>query len=226
MSCLQSEAIALGDSVMETAILTGMGLAAPGGLNAYIPLLALALADRATTRVTLNAPYDILSSNLGIAILIVLLTVEVTVDKIPGVDHVNDLIQSFVRPAAGAIAAVAATGGVVTINPAIMVLVGVVLAGSVNAVKVTTRPAVTLGTAGILNPVVSLAEDAVAVLASVVAIFLPFLVILILPLFAPFFFLFLFRPRRGGRGGGPLFSLPTPMEARPGARAKKKSVYE
>ena len=180
---------------METAILTGIGLAAPAGLNAYIPLLVLALADRATTRVTLHAPYDILSSNVGIAILVILLTVEVTVDKIPGVDHVNDLIQSFVRPAAGAIAAVAATGGVVSINPAVMVLVGVVLAGSVNAVKVTTRPAVTVGTAGIFNPVVSLGEDAVAVLASLVAIFLPFLVILFLALFAVSSILLLRRVR-------------------------------
>src|ERR687897_3768760 len=202
MSCLQSEAIALGDSVMETAILTGMGLAAPAGLNAYIPLLALALADRATTRVTLHAPYDVLSSNLGITILLILLTVEVTVDKIPGVDHVNDLIQSLVRPAAGAIAALAATGGVVTINPAIMVLVGVVLAGSVNAVKVTTRPAVTLGTAGILNPFVSVGEDALAVMASVAAIFVPFLAILFLALFAVSSILLLRRVRRVRSGGG------------------------
>jgi len=201
MGCLQPEAIALEGQPMETAILTGIGLAAPAGLNAYIPLLALALADRATTRVTLHAPYDVLSSNLGIAILIVLLTVEVTVDKIPGIDHINDLIQSFVRPAAGAIAAVAATGGVVTINPAIMVLVGVVLAGSVNAVKVTTRPAVTLGTAGILNPVVSLAEDAVAVLASLAAIFLPSLVILFLAFFAVSSILLLRRVRRVRAGG-------------------------
>src|SRR5829696_1085393 len=187
---------------METAILTGMGLAAPAGLNAYIPLLALALADRATTRVTLNAPYDVLSSNPGIAILVILLTIEVTVDKIPGVDHVNDIIQSFVRPAAGAIAAVAATGGVVTINPANMVLVGVVLAGSVNAVKVTTRPVVTIGTAGILNPVVSVVEDAVAVMASIVAIFLPFLVLLFLPLFAISSILLLRRVRRVRAGEG------------------------
>jgi hypothetical protein len=202
MTCLQPEAIAPGDSVMETAILTGIGLAAPAGLNAYIPLLALALADRATSRVTLNAPYDILSSNLGIAILIVLLTVEVAVDKIPGVDHVNDIIQSFVRPAAGAIAAVAATGGVVTINPVIMVLVGVVLAGSVNAVKVTTRPVVTVGTAGIFNPIVSLAEDAVAILASIVAIFFPVLVILFLALFAVSSILLLRRVRRVRSGDG------------------------
>jgi hypothetical protein len=196
VNCLEPEAIALEGQPMETAILTGIGLAAPAGLNAYIPLLALALADRATSRVTLHAPYDVLSSNLGIAILIVLLTIEITVDKIPGVDHINDLIQSVVRPAAGAIAAVAATGGVVMINPAIMVLVGVVLAGSVNAVKVTTRPAVTLGTAGILNPVVSLIEDAVAVMASLVAIFLPFLVIPFLALFAVSSILLLRRVRR------------------------------
>lgn len=202
MSCLRLEVIALGGVAMETAILTGIGLAAPAGLNAYIPLLTLALADRATTRVTLNAPYDVLSSNLGIAILVILLTVEVAVDKIPGVDHVNDLIQSFVRPAAGAIAAAAATGGVVSINPAIMVLVGVVLAGSVNAVKVTTRPAVTVGTAGIFNPIVSLAEDAVAVLASITAIFLPFLVILFLALFAVSSILLLRRVRRVRSGDG------------------------
>lgn len=169
---------------METAILTGLGLAAPAGLNAYIPLLALALADRATNLVTLQAPYNTLSSNVGIAILVVLLTIEIAVDKVPGIDHVNDLIQSFVRPAAGVIVALASTSGIVAVSPAIMVLLGLVIAGSVNAVKVTTRPAVTLGTAGILNPFVSMGEDAIAVVASLIAIFVPILVILVLALFA------------------------------------------
>jgi hypothetical protein len=185
---------------VETAILTGLGLAAPAGLNAYIPLLALALADRATTRVTLQAPYDVLSSNLGIAILIVLLTIEVAVDKVPGIDHLNDIVQSFVRPAAGAIAALAATTGVVAINPAVMVLLGVVLAGSVNAVKVTTRPAMTVGTGGILNPFVSMAEDAVAIAASAIAIFVPFLVILVLAMFALSSILLVRRFRRSRAG--------------------------
>ncbi|MCA9861471.1 MAG: DUF4126 domain-containing protein [Thermomicrobiales bacterium] len=168
---------------METAILTGAGLAAPAGLNAYIPLLVLALADRATDRVTLHGPYDALSSNVGIALLILLLTIEITVDKVPGVDHINDLIQSFVRPAAGVIAALASTSGVVSINPAIMVLVGLVLAGSVNAVKVTSRPAFTVGAGGIFNPFVSMAEDGIAVVTSLIAVFLPLLVILILAMF-------------------------------------------
>jgi hypothetical protein len=147
-------------------------------------LLILALADRATDRITLHAPYDALSSNVGIAVLVVLLTIEITVDKIPGVDHLNDIVQSFVRPAAGAIVALASTTGVVTVNPAIMLLLGLVLSGSVNMVKVTSRPAVTLGTGGILNPIVSVAEDMVATAASLVAIFLPGLVLLILAIFA------------------------------------------
>jgi hypothetical protein len=185
---------------VETAILTGIGLAAPAGLNAYIPLLALALADRATDRITLHAPYDALSSNAGIAIIIILLTIEVAVDKVPGLDHVNDIIQSFVRPAAGAVVALASTSGVVSVSPAVMVLLGLVLAGSVNAVKVTTRPAVTVGTAGLFNPVVSIAEDMVATIASVIAIFLPALVILILAVFAISSILLL-RRFRGSRAG-------------------------
>ena len=181
---------------METAILTGLGLAAPAGLNAYIPLLVLALADRATTHVTLSAPYDVLSSNLGLLILIILLTVEVAVDKVPGVDHINDIIQSFVRPAAGAVVALASTSGVVAISPAIMVLLGLVVAGSVNMVKVTTRPVMTVGTAGVFNPIVSMVEDAVAILVSVVAILLPFLVVLFLAIFVISSILLLRRVRR------------------------------
>lgn len=181
---------------MENAILTGIGLAAPSGLNAYIPLLVLALADRATTKVTLHAPYDVLSSNAGIAVLVVLLTIEIAVDKIPGLDHVNDLIQSFVRPAAGAIVALASTTGVVSVNPAVMLVLGLVLSGSVNAVKVTSRPAVTVGTAGILNPVVSVAEDIIATAASLVAIFIPSLVLLIVAIFAVSSILLVRRFRR------------------------------
>jgi hypothetical protein len=181
---------------VETAILTGLGLAAPAGLNAYIPLLALALADRATTRITLQAPYDVLSSNLGIAILVILLTIEVGVDKVPGLDHLNDIVQSVVRPVAGAIVALAATSGIVAIPPAAMILLGVVLAGSVNAVKVTTRPAVTVGSAGIFNPFVSMAEDVVAVLASLIAIFAPLLVVVTLAIFVLSSILLLRRFRR------------------------------
>ena len=188
---------------METAILTGIGLAAPAGLNAYIPLLALALADRATTQVTLHAPYDVLSSNIGIAILIVLLTIEIAVDKIPGVDHVNDIIQSFVRPAAGAIVGARRDERRRRRQP------GGHGASRAGAGRVGERGQGddAAGRDRRHRRASSIRWSAwsrmrVAILASVVAIFLPALVILFLAIFAVSSILLLRRFRRL-RAGGP-----------------------
>ncbi|HEU0115786.1 MAG TPA: DUF4126 domain-containing protein [Thermomicrobiales bacterium] len=170
---------------METALLTGLGLAAPAGLNAYLPLLILALAARFTDQVRLTPPYDVLASWPVIIVLVVLLTIEIVVDKIPGLDHVNDVIQTVIRPAAGAILMLAATG-VVGLSPAVAIPVGLVAAGSVHAAKATARPVVTIGTAGMFNPIVSVGEDAIATIASLVAIFLPALVLVVLALFVIF----------------------------------------
>ena len=74
---------------MEYPFLTGLGLAAPAGLNAYLPLLIAALVDRFSSRINLDSPFDFLSSTWGIVILTLLVTVEVVVDKIPGIDHLT-----------------------------------------------------------------------------------------------------------------------------------------
>ena len=73
-------------------VLSGITLAAPAGVNAYIPLLAVAVAERLGW-LHLNAPYDVLGSWWVIAIIAVLLAVEVVADKVPAVDHVNDVIR-------------------------------------------------------------------------------------------------------------------------------------
>ncbi len=169
---------------MENAFLTGIGLAAPAGLNAYLPLLLLSLADRITERITLNQPYDFLSSGWGIAVITFLLTVEVVADKIPGIDHANDLIQSAIRPAAGATLMMASTSENSSLNPVVAMIVGLVTAGSVHAAKATSRPAITLSTGGLGNPLVSLVEDGVALVTGLVAILAPILVVL--PLVALF----------------------------------------
>ncbi len=178
---------------MENAFLTGIGLAAPAGLNAYLPLLLLALADRITERITLNQPYDFLSSGWGIAVITFLLTVEAVADKIPGIDHANDLIQSAIRPAAGATLMMASTSEGSSLNPVIAMIVGLVTAGSVHAAKATSRPAITLSTDGLGNPLVSLVEDGVALVTGLVAILAPILVVL--PLVA-LFALLLYGHRR------------------------------
>lgn len=187
---------------MESALLTGLGLAAPAGLNAYLPLLVVALVDRFSNVLALDRPYDFLSSNWGIAIISLLLTVEVVVDKIPGADHANDLLMSAVRPAAGAILAMAATQDA-SVNPVVAMVLGLVLAGTVHTAKATARPAITLSTGGLGNPIASLVEDLVAVTASIAAVFVPLLAILFLLLLALFV---LWTARRLQRLRGRVFS--------------------
>jgi hypothetical protein len=162
---------------VEYGFLSGLGLSSSAGLNAYIPLLVLALADRLSDEVTLDRPYDFLSTTPGIVIILVLLSVETIVDKIPGVDHFNDLIQSAIRPAAGAILMMAATNEGVSINPAVAMVIGLITAGGVHAGKALSRPAITVSTGGIGNPVVSVLEDAISALTAIIAIVFPLLVI-------------------------------------------------
>ncbi|MDO8880581.1 MAG: DUF4126 domain-containing protein [Coriobacteriia bacterium] len=156
-------------------LLTALGLSIPAGLNAYVPLLAVALAQRFEL-LELTAPFDVMGEWWLIAIIAVLLVIEFVADKVPAVDHVNDVIQTLVRPAAGGIVAVAAAGSATEVSPWLLVLAGVLLAGGVHAAKATARPVVNATTAGAGAPVASVVEDAGAVVLSAVAILAPILV--------------------------------------------------
>lgn len=158
---------------MDSSVLMGFGLAAPAGLNAFIPLLVFALADRISNGFNLGRPYDFLSSSTGIIIILALLTVEIVVDKVPRADHLNDLVQSAVRPAAGAVLFMAANNHDREVHPLIAMLFGLVAAGCVHWYKTTARPAITIQTNGIGNPFVSMIEDGIATVVSVLAVALP-----------------------------------------------------
>ena len=175
-------------------VLTGLGLAAPAGLNAPLVLLLVALADRTTGLVDLPADYDFLSSWPAIGTLAALLLIEEVVDKIAGADHVNDLVQTLVRPAAGALVMLATTHG--DLPPEVAGAAGLVLAGSAHATKAGLRPLVTVGTLGMGNPVVSVVEDVVAVRAVLVALLVPVLVVLTLPAWLVLVAIALRRARR------------------------------
>lgn len=182
-------------------IATAFGLSAATGLNAYIPLLIVALVARFTDWLVLAPPYDTISSPWVIGALIVLAAIEFFADKVPGVDHVNDIVGTFVRPAAGALLFAATTGVVQDMNPALAVIAGLLVAGTVHAAKASFRPIVTASTAGVGNPVVSTAEDITATILSFGAILLPFLfaLILILALALVGLMIFNWRRRRASR---------------------------
>ena len=159
-------------------IFSGFGLAGAAGLNAYIPLVILGLASR-LGYADLQAPYDMLGSNVGLGVLAVLLLVEIFADKVPGVDHVNDVINTFVRPAAGGVLALSSVGAG-TLHPAFAALLGIITAGGVHATKATARPLVTATTGGIGNPVVSTIEDGVSLTMALLALIAPIVVALFL----------------------------------------------
>jgi hypothetical protein len=158
-------------------IVSAFGLAGAAGLNAYIPLLIVAILGRAEV-LKLNAPFDALTSWWAIGALIILLIIEVVVDKVPGADHVNDAVQTFVRPAAGAILFAANAGVIRDASPVLALIVGLILAFGVHATKAATRPVINATTVGLGAPVMSVMEDVTSAVASLLAIYAPLLFVL------------------------------------------------
>ncbi len=159
-----------------TNLAAAFGLSTASGLNAYLPLLVVALTARYTNLITLNKPWDILTNPWVIGVLSVLLLIELTVDKIPAVDTLNDIIQTVGRPVAGAIVFAASSGTFGELNPVLAFIAGLVLAGSVHAAKSTARPLVTATTGGLGNWFVSAVEDIVSLITAVLSVLMPLLV--------------------------------------------------
>lgn len=164
-------------------IFTAFGLSASAGLNAYLPLLIVALTARYTSLMQLNEPWNVLTNGWVIGVLVVLLLIEMTVDKIPAVDTLNDIIQTVGRPAAGAVLFAAGSGAVGELNPVLALIAGLILAGGVHVAKTAVRPAVTATTGGTGNWAVSLAEDLLAFISAILAILLPIFMVLIVIFF-------------------------------------------
>ena len=170
-------------------ILTAFGLSGSAGLNAYLPLLVVALLARFTNLIHLREPWSALTSGWTIAVLVILLIIEIVADKVPAVNHVNDVIQTLVRPVAGAILFAASSNVITDIHPVLAMVCGLLVAGSVHVVKsVAIRPAVTAISAALsggvatvpANILVSTLEDIVAVVASLVAVIVPAILALVL----------------------------------------------
>jgi uncharacterized protein YggT (Ycf19 family) len=162
-----------------SSVATAFGLSATAGLNAYLPLLVVALTAKYTHLIELNDPWNVLTSWWVIGLLAVLLIIEMTVDKVPAVDTVNDIIQTFGRPLAGAILFASTSGVIGNLHPVLAVGAGILLAGSIHTVKSMARPVVTASTAGTGNWLVSILEDILALIGAVLAILLPILIALI-----------------------------------------------
>lgn len=175
-------------------VFSAFGLSASAGLNAYIPLLVIAVLGRFTNLITLASPWDTLTSWWIIGLLVVLSLIEFFADKIPAVNHVNDLIQTFIRPTAGAIAFAASANVITETSPVLALAAGLLVAGSVHAVKsAAVRPAVSVTTGGAGNIPVSILEDLISTALSILAVLIPVVIGVSLVLLSAFIIWWLWR---------------------------------
>ena len=96
------------------------------------------------------------------------------------VDHANDLIQTFIRPTAGAIVFAASANSTAEVSPVLGLIAGLLVAGTVHTVKsAAVRPLISASSASTADPLASFLEDLVAALVSVLSVVLPVLMAVI-----------------------------------------------
>ncbi|HPS42259.1 MAG TPA: DUF4126 domain-containing protein, partial [Anaerolineaceae bacterium] len=162
-------------------VFSAFGLSASAGLNAYIPLLVVALLAKFTNLIHLQEPWSTMTSWWVIGVLIALTVIEILADAFPGVNHINDVIQSFVRPTAGAIVFAATSSQVGDVSPVLGLIAGLLVSGGVHAVKaLAVRPAINTVSGGLGNVPASLAEQATTTAVSILSVIIPVIVAVLL----------------------------------------------
>jgi hypothetical protein len=177
----------------------GVVLAATAGLRAFLPVFSASLVAWATdlplagNLAWLEKPQTVLI--FGVATLL-----EILGDKVPVVDHLLDGIQVLIKPA---LAVLAATPFLYQLSPeyavGIGILVGAPLALGVHSAKATARLGSTATTGGLGNPLLSAAEDVVAVVSIILGFLVPGIALVLMAVSIFFLARFALRVRRRRR---------------------------
>lgn len=138
------------------------GTAFASGVNVYATIAVAGLLER-FGGVQLPGSLAILGNPLVITGALILYFVEFAADKIPYVDHVWDILHTFIRPFAAAMLAYGATAAV----PQEWRMLAAIVAGGIaltsHGTKASARVAVNVSPEPFSNSVVSIAEDGIAI---------------------------------------------------------------
>lgn len=171
-----------------TNLFTAVGLGLGAGVNSYATLLVFGFLARWKPHMFPSEMATFFASTPVLIVVGVLYVIEFLADKVPAVDHAWDVIHTFVRPAAGALVGWAATSQDV---PKGVVIIASILAGgaalTTHTAKATLRAASTATTAGIANPFLSVIEDVFAFVNAIIAVFLPWIVLVVVVIVTIFF---------------------------------------
>ena len=168
------------DVIAAIAVALGAGWAS--GLNAYAAVLVLGAAQRLGL-VVLPHDLQVLASPWVMGVAAVLFALNFFADKIPYVDSINDMLQTFVRVPAGALLAYGAAGG---LSPEVAVVAGLLggtLAAGTHVAKTGTRALINTSPEPFSNVAASFAEDIGVIGGLALAIAHPITFLFLLALF-------------------------------------------
>jgi hypothetical protein len=153
----------------------GISLAACAGLRTFLPLLGIGLAGRLAL-VSLGPGFEWLAGTPALLTLSVAVVLEILADKVPLLDHALDVVGLVAKPVAGAIVVAAPLAD---FSPLELSIAWIVAGGSIAALVHVSKSGLRLGsslaTAGLANPLLSFAEDLLALVGLVLAFVLPVL---------------------------------------------------
>jgi hypothetical protein len=165
------------------------GSAWTSGINLYATVTVLGLLQKFGFA-KLPGGLDVLDNWWIIGVAAALYAIEFFADKIPYVDSIWDVIHTFIRVPAGLIVAYAATAD---LDPSITIpaaLIGGGLALSSHGTKAAVRVGANLSPEPVSNWVLSLVEDVIAFIGTLLAVFAPVLIAIVLAIFVIFFLWF------------------------------------
>lgn len=155
----------------------GLVLAATCGLRAFLPLAVLS-ALAWTGHVELGNGFDWMGHPASLACFCTAVVAEVLGDKVPVFDHLLDSLGLVIRPMAGTFATASL---IAEMDPLLATVVGLVTggvaAGGVHVVKAKVRLLSTALTGGLGNTLLSVMEDAIALVVVVLAVLVPLLAV-------------------------------------------------
>jgi len=166
-----------------------LGSAWTSGINLYATVTILGLIEKFGFA-KLPGGLDVLNNWWIIGIAGGLYVLEFFADKIPYVDSVWDVIHTFVRIPAGAIVAYGATN---QLDPGIYVsafLLGGGLATAAHGSKAAIRIGANFSPEPVTNWVLSFAEDGIAIVGVLLAVFAPVVITTVLAIFVLLFIYF------------------------------------
>lgn len=156
-----------------------LGLTTSVGLNTTLPLLLVGLGHDFGL-ITLAAPYDALGHPIALLALAALASAEMLGDKIPGIDTLLHTVQTPLTLAAGALVAGTQAGAIQSVHPALVIILGAVIAGGTHIARSTVRPLAHVVSLGHAALPISLLEDVAATLLVAISLIAPLLVPVVL----------------------------------------------